>query len=327
MRSFQHFQTKTTEEAVALLGKYRGKAKINAGGTDLLGMLKDEVLPSYPQALIDIKTIEGLDRIREEDGWLKIGALTRLRDIAGSPLLQDRYRVLSESARTVASPQIRNVATLGGNLCQEVRCWYYRYPRHLGGAISCARKGKGPCLAVKGDNRYHAVLGGKKCFAVCPSDTAVALAALDAQLVIAGPEGQRKMALIDFYNPISLGLQWNEILTEIEIPVPNQSTRQHFFKFTLRSPIDFAIVSLAAVITEAHGVCRNAHLALGAVAPSPVRAKTAEEFLQGRTIDEDTAVQASELALAGARTLSRNAYKVVIAKTLVKRAILGQGQG
>ncbi len=200
MRFFKHFQAGTIEEAIDLLTKFRGKARLNAGGTDLLGMLKDEILPGYPQAVIDIKPITGLDYIREEEGRLKIGALTRLKDIAGSPLIRERYGVLAEAARSVASPQIRNAATLGGNLCQEVRCWYFRYPDHLGGAISCARKGKGPCLAVKGDNRYHAVLGGKKCFAVCPSDTAVALAALDAQLVLTGPGGQRKIAATDFYN-------------------------------------------------------------------------------------------------------------------------------
>ena len=322
MRNFIHLRAETIEEAVTLLTRYRGKARINAGGTDLLGVLKDEILPAYPKAVINIKPITGLDSIREEDGRLKIGALTRLKDIAESPLLRERYGVLAEAARTVASPQIRNVATLGGNLCQEVRCWYFRYPNHLGGAISCARKGKGPCLAVKGDNRYHAVLGGKKCFAVCPSDTAVALAALDALLVITGPDGQRKTAVTDFYNPLGKALQWNEILTEIEIPEPPQEARQHFFKFTLRRPIDFAIVSLAAVITEADGVCQNARLALGAVAPAPVRAKTAEEFLQGRILDEDTAVQASEMALAGARPLSRNAYKIAIAKALLKRAII-----
>ena len=327
MKSFRHFRVNTLEEALALLTRYRGKARINAGGTDLLGVLKDEILPAYPQAVIDIKTIVGLDAIREENGRLTIGALTRLKDIVGSPLLRERYGVLAEAAQTVATPQIRNVATLGGNLCQEVRCWYYRYPRHLGGALSCARKGKGPCLAIKGDNRYHAVLGGKKCFAVCPSDTAVALAALDAQLVIAGPEGQRKMALIDFYNPLGLEIRWNEILSKIEIPVHKLAARQQFLKFTLRRPIDFAIVSLAAVITEDHGICRDARLALGALAPGPVRAKTAEAFLRGRILDEDTALQASELALTGARPLSGNAYKVVIAKTLIKRAILGQGQG
>jgi xanthine dehydrogenase YagS FAD-binding subunit len=323
MRSFKHFQAATAAEAVALLTKFKGKARLNAGGTDLLGMLKDEVLPGYPQALIDIKTIKGLDTIGEENGHLKIGALVKLRDIAASPLLQDRYGVLAEAARSVASPQIRNAATLGGNLCQEVRCWYYRYPDHLGGAIACARKGQGPCLAVKGDNRYHAVLGGKKCFAVCPSDTAVALAALDAQLVLTGPKGSRKITVPDFYHPLGLEIQGDEILTEIEIPEPPREARQHWFKFTLRRPIDFAVVSVAAVISETDGFCQNPRLALGALAPSPVRAQTAEEFLSGRVLDEETAAQAADLALAGARPLSRNAYKLVIAKALVKRSVHG----
>ncbi len=320
MRSFKHFQAETAAEAVALLTKFRGKARLHAGGTDLLGMLKDEVLPDYPRALIDIKTIKGLDTIQGESGQMKIGALAKLREIAASPLVRDRYGVLAEAARSVASPQIRNAATLGGNLCQEVRCWYFRYPDHLGGAISCARKGKGPCLAVKGDNRYHAVLGGKKCLAVCPSDTAVALAALDAQLVLTGPNGDRKTTVSDFYHPMGLAIEGNEILTEIEIPVPPREARQHWFKFTLRRPIDFAIVSLATIIAEADGVCQNARLALGGLAPSPVRAQAAEEFLSGRILNVDTAAQTSELALAGARPLSRNAYKLVIAKALVKRA-------
>ena len=126
--------------------------------------------------------------------------------------------MLAEAARSVASPQIRNAATIGGNLCQDVRCWYYRYPRHIGGPIQCMRKGNGPCLAVRGDNRYHAIMGGKKCFAVCPSDTATALAALDAQVVITGPKGDRKIAVTDFYNPLGNALQNNEMVREIEIP-------------------------------------------------------------------------------------------------------------
>ena len=201
MRSFKHLRAGTVEEALALLTKFRGKARINAGGTDLLGVLKDEILPAYPRALIDIKTVAGLDTIREENGRLKIGALARLKDIVESALLRERYGILVEAARSVASPQIRNAATLGGNLCQEVRCWYFRYPNHLGGAISCARKGRGPCLAVKGDNRYHAVVGGKKCFAVCPSDTAVALAALDARLVLTGPQGPKENRGPRFLSP------------------------------------------------------------------------------------------------------------------------------
>lgn len=324
MKSFKHFQAETIEEAIGLLTKFKGKARMNAGGTDLLGLLKDEILPSYPRAVIDIKTIKGLDTIRKEDGRLKIGALARLQDVAGSSPVRDRYGVLADAAYSVASPQIRNAATIGGNLCQEVRCWYFRYPDHLGGAISCARKGKGPCLAVKGDNRYHAVMGGKKCFAVCPSDTAVALAALDARLVLTGPQGQRKIAVPDFYHPLGLDLQWNEILTEIEIPEPPREARRHWFKFTLRRPVDFAVVSLAAVIREEDGICREARLALGALAPSPVRAEAAEEFLAGRILDEETAGRAADLALVEAKPLSRNGYKIVIAKTLLRRAVSGQ---
>src|SRR6185369_11886151 len=136
--------------------------------------------------------------LRVDGEVLRIGALARLSDLAQSPLLRQSYRALAESARVVASPQIRTVATIGGNLCQDVRCCYYRYPRQIGGPIQCARKGSGPCLAVKGDNRYHAIMEGKRCFAVCPSDTAVALAALDAQLLVAGPRGERRLAVRDF---------------------------------------------------------------------------------------------------------------------------------
>ena len=326
MRSFKHLRAGTVEEALALLTKFRGKARINAGGTDLLGVLKDEILPAYPQALIDIKTVAGLDTIREENGRLKIGALARLKDIVESPLLRERYGILAEAARSVASPQIRNAATLGGNLCQEVRCWYFRYPQSSGRRhLPAPAKGRAPAWPSRATTAITPSWAGKKCFAVCPSDTAVALAALDARLVLTGPQGQRKIAVPDFYHPLGLELQWNEILTEIEIPEPPREARQHYFKFTLRRPIDFAIVSLAAIISEADGVCQNARLALGALAPSPVRAKSAEEFLPGRILDEDTAVRASELALEGARPLSRNGHKIVIAKTMIKRALLGSG--
>jgi xanthine dehydrogenase YagS FAD-binding subunit len=243
-----------------------------------------------------------------------------------SPLLNERYPALAEAAHAVATPQIRNAATVGGNLCQDVRCWYYRYPRHIGGPILCARKGKGPCLAVKGDNRYHALMGGKKCFAVCPSDTAVALAALDGQIRIAGPEGQRKIAVADFYNPMGNGLKRGEMVTGVEVPSVADESRQAFLKFTLRKPVDFAIVSVAGVITVQDGVCTDARIALGAVAPGPVRASRAEEVLVGRPLDEKAAATAADAALAGAKPLSMNAYKIEIAKTLVKRALLQSQQ-
>ncbi|HUT70705.1 MAG TPA: xanthine dehydrogenase family protein subunit M [Desulfatiglandales bacterium] len=322
MRSFEHINARTVDEACALLGKYNGKAMLNAGGTDLLSTLKGEHLLDYPEAVINIKTISGLDYIKEDEGALKIGTLAKLSDVARSSLLRERYGALAEAARSVATPQVRNVATIGGNLCQDVRCWYYRYPRHIGGPISCLRKGNGPCMAVSGDNRYHAIMGGKRCFAVCPSDTAIVLAAMDARIKVAGPDGKRGIAVTDFLAPLGNALKRDEILTEIEVPRLNGSTKQTFLKFTLRKPVDFAIVSVASVITLHGGVCTDARIALGAVAPGPVRAKKAEESIEGRPIDQAAAAAAAELAVAGAKPLSMNAYKIEITKALVTRALL-----
>jgi xanthine dehydrogenase YagS FAD-binding subunit len=326
MRSFTHINVHTIEEAHALLDKYKGKAVLNAGGTDLLGVLKDEILPDYPEVVINIKTISGLDSITVNERGLTIGSLVKLSDIASSPLIKERYPVLAEAAHSVATPQIRNAATIGGNLCQDVRCWYYRYPRHIGGPIQCLRKGSGPCLAVRGDNRYHAIMEGKKCFAVCPSDTAVALEAMDATIHVVGPEGSRNIAINDFFNPLSNALKPNEIVKEISVPALSSSTNQKYIKFTLRKPVDFAIVSVASVVAMENGVCTDARIALGAVAPGPVRAHTAEDMLKGKAISETSAVAAAELALSGAKPLSMNSYKIEITKSLIKRALLGGGE-
>jgi len=203
-----------------------------------------------------------------------------------------------------------------------VRCWYYRYPRQIGGPIECARKGCGPCLAVRGENRYHAIMGGKKCFAVCPSDTAVALAALDGEITLTGPEGPRTISIAAFFDPLKNGLRRAEMVTEIRLPQIGNAARQSYSKFTLRNPIDFAILSVAAVITADHRVCTDARIALGAAAPRPVRTTAAEELLRGSVIDEEAARRAAELSVAEARPLRKNAYKVHIAKILVKRSIL-----
>jgi xanthine dehydrogenase YagS FAD-binding subunit len=326
MRDFAHYDVRSVSEAVNLLAKHKGRAKLNAGGTDLLSILKDDILPEYPESIINIKTIHGLDYIKEDEGVLRIGSLARLSDVEKSPLVTEMFPLLADAAHSVASPQIRKMATLGGNLCQDVRCWYYRYPRGIGGPVQCARKGKGPCLAIKGDNRYHAIMDGKKCFAVCPSDTAVALAALDARIVIAGAGRQRTITIADFFNPMGNGLGTDEMVREVEIPVPMVKGHQAFLKFTLRKTIDFAVVSVATVITLQGKVCADARIVLGAVAPRPVRAEEAEKALIGQTINTGVTAQAAEAALAKARPLSRNAYKVEIAKTLVKRAILGDSE-
>lgn len=322
MKPFEHLNARTVEEACALLKRYEGQARINAGGTGLLSVLKDRILPSDPQALINIKTISALDTLREDRDGLSIGALTRLSVIAASPVVKERYTVLAEAALAVATPQIRNMGTIGGNLCQDVRCWYYRYPSSIGGPIRCLRKGSGPCLAVSGDNRYHAILGGKGCFAVCPSDTAVALAALDARIRVAGPAGERAITVTDFFGPLGNALQQDEMVTEVKVPRTPDPAKQTFLKFTLRSPVDFAVVSVALVAAFEGEGWRDVRIALGAVAPGPFRARKAETLLMGRPVDRDAAREAAEQAVADAKPLSMNAYKVEIAKALVQRAIL-----
>ena len=281
MRSFEHVSAATVDEACSLLRRYKGKAVLNAGGTDLLSTLKGEHLLEYPGVRHRHQDHPRPGRDRRKGGGLQIGALARLSDIARSPLVRRSCEVLAEAARSVATPQIRNGATIGGNLCQDVRCWYYRYPRHVGGPLHCLRKGKGPCLAVAGDNRYHAIIGGRKCFAVCPSDTAVALAALDGSIRIAGAKGERTVPVKDFFTPLGNGLGKGEMVTSVEIPLIKSQARQTFLKFTLRKPVDFAIVSVASVIVEEKGVCSEARIAMGAVAPGPVRADKAEHMLVG----------------------------------------------
>jgi xanthine dehydrogenase YagS FAD-binding subunit len=322
VKSFEHFNATSVNEALSLLGDYQGRAKLIAGGTDLLGGLKDDILPDYPEALINIKTIPGLDNIHENGEGLRIGPSAKLAEIARSSVIRNKYPILSEAVESVATPEIRNMATLGGNLCQDTRCWYYRYPHEMGGRILCYRKGSGPCHAVKGDNRYHAIMEGKACFAVCPSDMAIALTALDARLRIAGPEGERDVPIKDSYDVLGRMLQPGEFLAEIHVPQRPKPGKQTFIKFTLRKPVDFAIASIASVITVEDGICKDARLALGAVAPTPVRATDAEQAIKGKVIDAKTAERAAVAAVAGAKPMSMNAYKIEITKALVKRALL-----
>jgi len=322
MKSFTHHNAKSLGEVLRLLAHYKGKAKPIAGGTDLLGVLKEQSLPEYPEAIVNLKTIPGLAYIHDNEEGLRIGTLTTLSALTASSAVREQYKILYDAARSVATPQIRNVATLGGNLCQEVRCWYYRYPEQIGGTVQCLRKGKNTCLAVGGDNRYHAIMGGKRCFAVCPSDTATALAVLDGRIKIKGRKVERDIAVTELYSPLGNAIEKDEIVTEIVVPKISNKAVQTFLKFTLRKPVDFALVSVATIVTIENGVCTDARIALGAVAPAPVRAKAAEERLLGNPITEETAVKAAELAIAGARPLSKNEYKIKIAKTLVKRSLL-----
>lgn len=187
--------------------------------------------------------------------------------------------------------------------------------------MSCYRKDKGPCHAIRGDNRYHAVIGGRKCYAVCPSDPAIALVALEASVKTIRPAGERTIQLADFYETLGPVLEPDELVTEIRIPAPPVNAVQRFLKFRLRPSIDFAVVSVAAMLDLVEGICRDARIVLGAVAPVPYRAVAAEDVLRDNPLEEKQAAQAAQAALAEAKPMSGNAYKIEIAKTLVKRAL------
>lgn len=318
MKSFKHMNVTTLNEAASKITEFDGRAKLLAGGTDLLGVLKDRILPTYPEVLVNIKTIPGMEYIREDAGVLKIGALARLNDIANSAVVKGKYDILAQAAYSVRSPNIRLMGTIGGNLCQDTRCWYYRYPHHIGGRMLCFRKGGPLCFAVPGDNRYNAILGGAVCFSVCPSDTAIPLTALDATIVT----NKRSIPIGDFFEVLGNVLEDDEIVTEVQVPEPKSGTKQTFTKFALRKAIDFAIVSVASAITIEAGKVSDARIVLGVVAPVPYRAIAAEDVIKGNAISEALAETAGAAAVKDALALSKNAYKIQIAKTLVKRAIL-----
>ncbi len=312
MNKIKHVNAKTIEEAVAAMGP---TANVCAGGTDLFGTLKSMCLSKPPETVVNLKTIPGLDYIKEEGGVLKIGAMAKLADIADSTVVKAKWPSLAEGAFRVASPQIRNMGTIGGNICQRSRCWYYRAEHN---AFLCFRKGGETCFGIAGDNRYLAIMGGQLCFHICPSDTAIPLAALGATIVTT----QRSIAAKDFWIVLGTALKENEIVKEIQVPTPAAGTKQAFIKFAERKSIDFATASAAVAVTTAAGAVTAASIVMGGVAPIPFRATTAEELLKGKTINATTAEEVAAEAVKRAVPQSGNRYKIQIAKTMVKRALL-----
>ena len=320
MKNFAHVNARSLDEAVAALRRYGKRAAVIAGGTDLLGKMKDEILPVYPEALVNIKTIPGLDSIACKDGALAIGALARLEDIATDEVVKRDFYALAEAARRAASTHLREMGTLGGNICQDIRCWYYRNPNNR---FPCLRKGGGRCYAIDGDNRYHSIFGGsveKGCYAVHPSDIAPALIALDASIKTT----RRTIKAEDFFQ-VSVTkttvLDDDEIATLIEIPP--QPGKSAFIKFALRKAIDFPIVNCAAMISMSQEKVASARICLNAVYVTPYRAAEAEKAMMGKTITEANAEAAGASAVCAAKPMTHNAYMVPVAKTMVKRAILG----
>lgn len=315
LKIFTHINAKTVDEAASALAQYGDKAKVIAGGTDLLGVMKDRIWPTYPEVIVNLKTIPGLDYIKEEGGVLKIGALAKLEDISQSAAVTGKYSLLAQAASDISSPQLRNMGTIGGNLCQECRCWYYRATDNY---FFCFRKGGALCFAVPGDNRYNAILGGQVCFAVVASDTSIALTALGATIVT----NKRSIPISDFYEVLGHVLEADEIVTEVQVPEPQADTKQAFLKYRQKKVIDFALASAAVAITGATGTVSDARIVLGGVAPIPWRATAAEDALKGKAISESVAEAAGAEAVKDAFVLSENRYKIQLAKTMVKRAIL-----
>jgi xanthine dehydrogenase YagS FAD-binding subunit len=322
MRAFEYVKPTTVAEAVRELGRSWADAKILAGGIDLLGELKEGIIA--PQRIVNIKGISGLRYIRfsEEEG-LRLGALATLEEIETHQVIRQRYTALAEAAHSVGTPQIRNVGTIGGNLCQRPRCWYYR-DEHT----KCLKKGGPMCFAYNGENKYHAILGGGPCYIVHPSDCAPALIAFRASVTVVSPRGQRTVPLEEFFVLPSRRLDHetilepDEIVTEIRVPTPAPNTRSTYLKFKERDSHDFAIVGAAVVMRLKGKVCEDVRIVLSGVAPIPWRSPEAEAVLKGKAITPELAEQAGKAAVAKAQPLSQNAYKVPLTQAIVKQAVL-----
>ncbi|MCC6443727.1 MAG: xanthine dehydrogenase family protein subunit M [Armatimonadetes bacterium] len=321
MKHFEMARPTDLKEASSLLGKDLGEARLLAGGMDLLGELKDHIIE--PNRLVNLKSVRNLDYIDPKGGNLRLGALVTLTEIAGHADIRKRYTALAEAAEVVGSPQIRNIGTLGGNLCQRPRCWYYR-DEH----VHCLKKGGNHCFAVNGQNQYHAILGGGPCFIVHPSDLAPALIALDAQVKIVSAAGSRDVPLEKFFilpaeDPHRENiLQPGEIVSEVSVPEPEAGVKSAYLKQREKESFDWSLSACAAALEMDGRACRNARLVLGGVAPAPWRAAEAEKALQGKTIDEAAALQAAEAAVRDATSLEHNGYKVPLTKAVVQMAIL-----
>lgn len=326
---FGYLQATSAGDAVSLLTKYAGDAKIIGGATDVLTLLKNGVQGVAPKYVIDINAL-GLDYVKYASGdGLRIGATATVSELASDPDVVSNYAALAQAAGHVGSPQIRNQATVAGNVLQEVWCWYLRnsYP-------GCWRNGGTLCYAAEGgDNRYyHSLFGGNLCYAINPSDLAPALFALGAEATITGPSGQRTVSMDTLMPGVTImdgrvkenTVAYNEILTEFHVPAPSAGTKSAFYKVRERGSFDFSLAS-AAVSAQFNGsAVSSARLVLGAVANRPLRATSAEQYLAGKTLDEPTISSAADSALSGATPLgvgTGNNFRVFIAKGAVKNAL------
>jgi xanthine dehydrogenase YagS FAD-binding subunit len=324
----QAFEMRTTTTAASMLSAGgqppTGVAILKAGGIDLLGLMKDGLLT--PARIVNLRTLPELGTVTEQrDGTVRVGANVSLAQVASDPVVRTRYRALADAAGTSASPQLRQVATLGGNLLQRPRCWYFRSAHH-----HCVRKGGATCFAFAGENQYHAIFGQDGCAMVHPSTAATALAALGAKVELASAGGTRRIVALEaFLLPPAMNvrrendLRNGEILTAILLPAIGPRVRSLHLRQGELESFDWPIADVAVVLDlEPDGACRSASVVLGAAAPVPYRATKAETVLTGSRVSDETAQRAARAAMTGAAPLSGNGYKVPIFETLVRRAII-----
>ncbi len=326
MPAFELFQPTSIEDALGLLDRHGVDAWVLAGGLDTFDWLKDRA--KRTPVVVDLSQVQALHGIREHEGGLEIGAMTTLTEVVRHPVVKERYGLLMEAAELVASPQIRNQGTLGGNVSQDTRCWYYR------SGWTCYRAGGNICYAdtPTAINREHAILDADRCVAVSPSDTAPALIALDAQLVLRRGSGERVVSATEYFVGPAVDitrmtvLRPGELLTAIRIPGTWAGAQFYFEKVRDRQVWDFPLVNIASAMKASGGTITATRLAVGAVAARPLRLTAVEAAVTGKPRNEETADMAGRLAVEGAQPLRYNAYKIPLMRNLVKRAIRGTGQ-
>jgi xanthine dehydrogenase YagS FAD-binding subunit len=324
MKDFELTFPANVDEAIELLpdgGDWsRAPARLLAGGQDLLTEMKEHLVE--PDQVVNLKRIPELAQIVPEGGGLQLGALVTLSTLESNGAVLANYPVVAEAAASVASPQIRTMATLGGNLCQRPRCWYYRSEQAV-----CLKKGGDECFAYSGLNKYNAVLGGGPSYIVHPSDMAPALIACDATLHVHGPDGHRDLPLGEFFTLPTQGdvtrenvLRPDEVLTTVMLP-ERSGWRSTYLKFREKGSFDFALSAVALALRMQGDVIQEARLVLGGVAPVPWQCKSTEELLAGKRIDAETIRAAQEDALRGAEPLEQNGYKIPLTQGLIHRAL------
>ena len=317
MKAFTYVNAANEKDAVAALGAERNRILPMAGGMDLLGLMKDYIVS--PERVVSIK---GLDQtITAADAGIRIGAATKIVDLAEHALVRKLYPALVTAAESVGTPQIRNMGTVGGNIMQRPRCWYFRNEE-----FNCLKKGGSRCFAVEGENQFHAIFGDGPCHIVHPSSLAVPVIAYGGKFRVAGPNGSRDIDAGEFFQMPNTNLygesvlQPNEIVTHVILPAPGQRSAAYEVRF--KQSHDWPLAAATVNLVMGGQTVKSARIVLGAVAPVPWRVQAAERVLAGKTINEAVALEAANAAVAGAKPMSGNAYKIQIARTAVKRAIL-----